>query len=110
MLNNALGVINAFGTAGLVDEGRLLDVLRAELESLREFDRPGTAILDPLLESDTVPCKANLLTRFRGLDELDAPSLDEQSVYADVRNPLVDRPASAAADESSSSGTSEVTR
>ncbi|RZH69002.1 IucA/IucC family protein [Natrinema altunense] len=110
VLNNVFGVINAFGTAGLVDEGRLLDVLRAELESLREFDRPGTAILDPLLESDTVPCKANLLTRFRGLDELDAPSLDEQSVYADVRNPLVDRPASAAADESSSSGTSEVTR
>ncbi|ELY65183.1 IucA/IucC family protein [Natrinema versiforme] len=90
ILNNAFGVINAFGTAGLVDEHRLLAVLRAELESLREFDRPGTSILDPLLESATVPCKANLLTRFRGLDELDAPSLDEQSVYADVRNPLVD--------------------
>lgn len=88
VLNNAFGVINAFGTAGLVDEHRLLAVLRAELESLREFDRPGTSILDPLLESETVPCKANLLTRFRGLDELDAPSLDEQSVYADVRNPL----------------------
>ncbi|ELY79191.1 IucA/IucC family protein [Natrinema gari] len=110
VLNNALGVINAFGTAGLVPEGRLLDVLREELESLREFDRPGTAILDPLLESETVPCKANLLTRFRGLDELDAPSLDEQSVYADVRNPLVDRPASATLDESSPSGPSEVTR
>lgn len=88
--NNALGVINAFGTAGLVDETRLLGVLREELESLREFDRPGTSILDPLLESETVPRKANLLTRFRGLDELDAPSLDEQSVYADVRNPIVD--------------------
>ncbi|AFO55583.1 IucA/IucC family siderophore biosynthesis protein [Natrinema sp. J7-2] len=110
VLNNALGVINAFGTAGLVPEGRLLDVLREELESLREFDRPGTAILDPLLESEIVPCKANLLTRFRGLDELDAPSLDEQSVYADVRNPLVDRPASATLDESSPSGPSEVTR
>ncbi|WP_222915279.1 IucA/IucC family protein [Natrinema sp. SYSU A 869] len=100
LLNNALGVINAFGTAGLIAEGRLLDVLREELESLQEFDRPGTSILDPLLESDTVPCKANLLTRFRGLDELDAPSLDEQSVYADVRNPLVDRPA---ADDSADS-------
>ncbi|QLK24672.1 IucA/IucC family siderophore biosynthesis protein [Natrinema zhouii] len=94
VLNNAFGVINAFGTAGLVDENRLLAVLREELESLREFDRPGTSILDPLLESATVPCKANLLTRFRGLDELEAPSLDEQSVYADVRNPLVDAPES----------------
>ncbi|WP_126663855.1 IucA/IucC family protein [Haloterrigena salifodinae] len=92
LLNNALGVVNAFGTAGLVDEERLLAVLREELESLRAFDRPSTAILDPLLESDTVPRKANLLTRFRGLDELEASSLDEQSVYADVRNPLVDPP------------------
>ncbi|WP_339105195.1 IucA/IucC family protein [Haloterrigena salinisoli] len=98
VLNNALGVINAFGTAGLVDEGRLLAVLREELESLREFDRPGTSILDPLLESETVPRKANLLTRFRGLDELEAPSLDEQSVYADVRNPLVDPPEDESAD------------
>ncbi|WP_137290997.1 IucA/IucC family protein [Natronorubrum halophilum] len=90
ILNNAFGVINAFGTAGLVDENRLLDALREQLESLRAFDRPTTSILDPLLESPTVPCKANLLTRFRGLDELEAPSLDEQSVYADVPNPLVE--------------------
>ncbi|QLG49967.1 IucA/IucC family protein [Natrinema halophilum] len=90
VLNNAIGVINAFGTAGLVDEAVLLPILREELDSLSEFDRPGTTILEPLLESPTVPRKANLLTRLRGLDELNAPSLDEQSVYADVRNPLVD--------------------
>ena len=88
VLNNAFGVINAFGTAGM-DEKPLLDLLRTELESLREYDRPSSSILDPLLEARTVPCKANLLTRFHGLDELDAPSLDEQSVYADIPNPLV---------------------
>ncbi|PCR88782.1 IucA/IucC family protein [Natrinema ejinorense] len=89
VLNNAFGVINAFGTAGLVDERRLLGVLRDRLESLQRFDRPSSSLLDPLLESETVPRKANLLTRFRGLDELDAPSLDDQSVYASVPNPLV---------------------
>ncbi|AGB33524.1 IucA/IucC family protein [Natrinema pellirubrum DSM 15624] len=104
VLNNALGVINAFGTAGLVAEERLLAILRKELESLREFDRPGTSILDPLLESETVPRKANLLTRFRGLDELDAPSLDEQSVYAEVRNPLVDAGDAAGTSTGQSSG------
>ncbi|SEQ83062.1 IucA/IucC family protein [Natrinema salaciae] len=108
--NNAFGVINAFGTAGLVDENRLLAVLREELESLREFDRPGTSILDPLLESSTVPCKANLLTRFRGLDELDAPSLDEQSVYADVRNPLVAPPEPAESVGSTATGDTEASR
>ncbi|NLV08924.1 IucA/IucC family siderophore biosynthesis protein [Halomicrobium mukohataei] len=90
VLNNAFGVINAFGTAGLVDERRLLEVLRDHLSSLRQFDRPSSSLLDPLLESETVPRKANLLTRFRGLDELDAPSLDDQSVYAAVPNPLVE--------------------
>jgi siderophore synthetase component len=53
-----------------------------ELERARErYDRPSSAFLDPLLESPTVPCKANLLTRFRGLDEL-----ENQSVYTDVKN------------------------
>jgi len=89
VLNNALGVVNAFGSADLVDERRLLRSLRDELERARErYDRPSSDFLDPLLESRTVPCKANLLTRFRGLDELEN-DLENQSVYTDVRNPLV---------------------
>jgi siderophore synthetase component len=89
VLNNALGVVNAFGSADLVGERRLLELLREELERARErYDRPSSALLDPLLESRTVPCKANLLTRFRGLDELEN-DLENQSVYTDVQNPLV---------------------
>ena len=89
VLNNALGVVNAFGSAGLVGERRLLRVLRKELERARErYDRPSSTLLDPLLEAPTVPCKANLLTRFRGLDELEN-DLENQSVYTDVKNPLV---------------------
>ncbi|WP_226021276.1 IucA/IucC family protein [Halomicrobium salinisoli] len=89
ILNNALDVINAFGSAGLVGERRLLGLLREELERARErYDRPSSGFLGPLLESPTVPCKANLLTRFRGLDELEN-DLENQSVYADVKNPLV---------------------
>ncbi|WP_323174332.1 IucA/IucC family protein [Natrialba sp. PRR66] len=87
--NNAFDVINAFGSADLVAERRLLALLRDELEFARErYDRPSSAFLDPLLESPTVPCKANLLTRFRGLDELEN-DLENQSVYTDVRNPIV---------------------
>jgi siderophore synthetase component len=89
ILNNALDVINAFGSAGLVEERRLLSLLREELERARErYDRPSSAFLAPLLESSTVPCKANLLTRFRGLDELEN-DLQNQSVYTDVKNPLI---------------------
>jgi len=89
IMNNALDVVNAFGSAGLVGERRLLRLLRDELERARErYDRPTSDLLDPLLESPTVPCKANLLTRFRGLDELEN-DLENQSVYADVKNPIV---------------------
>ncbi|WP_440008165.1 IucA/IucC family protein [Halomicrococcus sp. SG-WS-1] len=89
ILNNALGVVNAFGAADLVDERRLLWLLREELErARRRYDRPSSSFLGPLLDDETVPCKANLLTRFRGLDEL-RNDLENQSVYADVKNPLV---------------------
>ncbi|MFC7130106.1 IucA/IucC family protein [Haloferax chudinovii] len=88
VINNAFGLVNAFGTAGLVDERRLLSVLRDELESLRRYDRPSSSLLDDLLTKATVPCKANLLTRFHDMDELEG-SLANQSVYADIDNPLV---------------------
>lgn len=88
-LNNALDLINAFGSARLISERRLLALLREELERARErYDRPSSNLLAPLLESSTLPCKANLLTRFRGLDELEN-DLENQSVYTDVKNPLV---------------------
>jgi siderophore synthetase component len=87
--NNALGVINAFGCAGLVDETRLLASLRAELERARErYDHDESSMLDQLLSSETVPCKANLLTRIRGMDELEE-AIENQSVYRNVANPIV---------------------
>lgn len=87
-LNNAFGVINAFGTAGLVDERRLLALFREELESLREFDRPESTLIESLLTERRLSCKANLLTRARGMDEL-VGSLENQSVYTEIPNPLV---------------------
>ncbi|WP_227355084.1 IucA/IucC family protein [Haladaptatus salinisoli] len=88
VLNNAFGVVNAFGTAGLADERDLLAVLREELESLREFDREESSLVSSLLSDRRLPCKANLLTRFRGMDELTG-SLENQSVYTEIPNPLV---------------------
>lgn len=87
VLNNAFGVCNALGRAGVADERDLLDALRETLADCRKFDRPSSSFLDDLLDEPRLPCKANLLTRFRDLDELEG-SLENQSVYADIDNPL----------------------
>ena len=88
ILNNAFGVVNAFGCAGLADERDLLSILREELESLAEFEREESSLVSSLLTERRLPCKANLLTRFHGMDELTG-TLENQSVYSDVPNPLV---------------------
>lgn len=88
VLNNAFGVINALGVAGFVDERDLLASLRATLTDLQAVDRPSSSLLSELLDARRLPCKANLKTRFRGMDELTG-SLETQSVYTEVPNPLV---------------------
>jgi len=87
-LNNALGVVNALGVAGCIDEQVLLGDLRALLE--RERARGGrypATLLDRLLDDPTWPCKGNLRTRMHDLDEL-AGAFASQSVYVTIPNPL----------------------
>ncbi|MGW6873383.1 IucA/IucC family protein [Streptomyces xanthophaeus] len=84
-INNVLGLIGAFGSQRLADERVLLAAFRRFLSK--------TAGLGPLparlLDSPTLRCKANLLTRLGGLDELVGP-VDTQSVYVTIANPLHD--------------------
>jgi len=87
-LNNAVGVVNALGVAGCVDELVLLRDLRdvLERERARGARYPAT-LLDRLLDDATWPCKANLRTRIGDLDEL-AGDFAAQSVYVTIPNPL----------------------
>ncbi|MFE9631244.1 IucA/IucC family protein [Streptomyces sp. NPDC006463] len=84
-INNVLGLIGAFGSQRLADERVLLAAFRRFLGK--------TSGLGPLparlLDSPTLRCKANLLTRLGGLDELVGP-VDTQSVYVTIANPLHD--------------------
>ncbi|TQN32499.1 siderophore synthetase component [Haloactinospora alba] len=81
-VNNVLGLVGAFGALGIADERPLLEVFR---ERLRRFDTLPLA--RTLAESETLRCKANLLTRIDGLDELVGP-LETQSVYRTIANPF----------------------
>ncbi|MFE5123227.1 IucA/IucC family protein [Streptomyces sp. NPDC056669] len=88
-VNNVLGMIGAFGSQRLVDEHLLLAAFRRFLtEAASGPGRPRSPLPARLLETPTLRCKANLLTRLRGLDELVGP-VDTQSVYVTIANPLV---------------------
>ncbi|ARI76612.1 IucA/IucC family protein [Halobacillus mangrovi] len=80
--NHLFGLINGFGTSGLIQEDKLMDVLRERIKL-----HPEMRVTNTLLKEEELPCKANLLTRFYDMDELVGP-MESQSVYTQVPNPL----------------------
>nr|WP_308309654.1 IucA/IucC family protein [Streptomyces sp. CHD11] len=87
-INNVLGLIGALGSERLADEGLLLAAFRRFLTGVSAGPAQSHGTLPALLlDSPTLRCKANLLTRVRGLDELVGP-VDTQSVYVTIANPL----------------------
>lgn len=88
-INNVLGLIGAFGSQGLADERLLLAAFRRFLEGTARGaeGEPVSPLPELLLNTSTLRCKANLLTRLHGLDELVGP-VDTQSVYITLDNPL----------------------
>ncbi|WP_406103543.1 iron transporter [Streptomyces sp. NBC_01003] len=87
-INNILGLIGAFGSQQLADERLLLAAFRGFLSDVGSGpDKLRTPLPGYLLDSPALRCKANLLTRLHGLDELVGP-VDTQSVYVTIANPL----------------------
>ncbi|WP_398876598.1 IucA/IucC family protein [Streptomyces prunicolor] len=88
-INNVLGLIGAFGSQRLADERLLLSAFRRFLGDVASGPaRLRTSLPARLLDSPVLRCKANLLTRLHGLDELIGP-VDTQSVYVTITNPLM---------------------
>ncbi|MFJ9726751.1 IucA/IucC family protein [Streptomyces sp. NPDC101209] len=87
-INNVFGLIGALGSQRLADERLLLAAFRRFLGDIASGpDRLRTPLPARLLDSPVLRCKANLLTRLHGLDELVGP-VDTQSVYVTFANPL----------------------
>ncbi|MPY55483.1 IucA/IucC family protein, partial [Streptomyces acidicola] len=87
-INNVFGLIGAFGSQHLADERLLLAAFRRFLaRAVTGPARLRTSLPALLLDSPVLRCKANLLTRLHGLDELVGP-VDTQSVYVTIANPL----------------------
>ena len=89
--NQALAVVGCLAVDGLADEDSLLAVVRdrlaAALPGLKGAGPDGDRLAQRWLSADRLPCKANMMTRLRGIDEVVAP-LDAQSVYLEIPNPL----------------------
>ncbi|MBW8805530.1 MAG: hypothetical protein JF587_17020 [Catenulisporales bacterium] len=89
-VNNLIGMIGALGATALVEERQLLRRARevlARFAAGRQAAGRAHRVTEALLDRPTLPCKANLLTRVAGLDELVGP-LETQSVYVQIPNPL----------------------
>jgi siderophore synthetase component len=84
-INNVLGLIGAIGAQHLADERVLLAAFRRFLGQAAANGR--SALPGRLLSAPELRCKANLLTRLHGMDELVGP-VDTQSVYVTIPNPL----------------------
>jgi siderophore synthetase component len=89
--NQALAVVGCLAADGVADEDELLGVVRDRLTLalplLKASGPDGDRLARRWLDAETLPCKANMLTRLKGIDEVVAP-LDAQSVYLDIPNPL----------------------
>ena len=97
-VNNVFALAGALGVAGVADERRLLGRVRGLLHRLDEEGPRGRGLRPPaarralitrLLDSPTLPCKANLRTCVDGRDELVGP-VATQSVYVPIPNPLLE--------------------
>ncbi|MFE2266075.1 IucA/IucC family protein [Streptomyces griseosporeus] len=87
-INNVFGLIGALGAQRLADERLLLAAFRRFLaDAASGPGRMRGSLPARLLDSPVLRCKANLLTRLHGLDELVGP-VDTQSVYVTIANPL----------------------
>ncbi|MGN4123446.1 IucA/IucC family protein [Lysinibacillus sphaericus] len=87
-MNQLFPVISRFGADQLIDEKILLKWSIDQLHLLeKEFTGLGKAFVRNILKQEKLAFKANLLTRFHDVDELEAEL--EQAVYTKIPNPFV---------------------
>jgi siderophore synthetase component len=87
-INNLIGLVGAMGSQGLAQEARLLASVRDLLQRVSVEHPRVPGVVQTLLTAPTLACKANLLTRLEGMDELVGP-VATQSVYRPIDNPVV---------------------
>lgn len=89
IMNSVIGIINALGYSGLIEEARLIKCMQDFVYTKQNaWPKEKSKYLNGLLNSPTLPIKDNLATKLFDLDELTA-SLEEQSIYSNIPNPFL---------------------
>lgn len=87
IINQLYSVIYRLGADRLINESVLVGWVRRRLHALeKQLQGTGKVFVQQLLQKNTIPCKANLLTRLHDIDELTAEL--ELAVYTHIKNPL----------------------
>ncbi len=86
IINSTFGVISALGAANLLPEEKLLQDLKAFLESMRQAKPADSSCLDYILDSHELWSKGNFYCSYCAINEntLDNP----MGVYHTMKNPL----------------------
>lgn len=85
VVNNIMGVVNAFGCAGLANERKFIDLVYKEFKSNQINDETG--LVDYIINSRTWYTKSNLITSLQNINEADE-SMEYPAVYQESPNPL----------------------
>lgn len=89
VINGVFNVIASLGHLPGIDQGLLLEQLRAHLLGLRERMQGDPRMLAALLDAPQLWTKANVRAFASGRDEVDLP--DPLAIYRPLANPLVRR-------------------
>ncbi|MGG3800705.1 IucA/IucC family protein [Metabacillus fastidiosus] len=87
-MNQLFSVIHRFGSDNLLEEEQLIEWCVKQLYVLeKDLTGSGKTFVNMILKREKLAYKANLLTRFHDVDELNAEL--EQAVYTYIKNPFV---------------------
>ena len=86
LVNNVLGLVQAFGSQGLCDECSLMALVWNALRPWRQRD--GSGLLEAVALARAWPAKGNLRMALEDRDELLRP-FDRPATYLDVDNPAL---------------------
>lgn len=85
VVNNIMGVVNAFGCNGLADEKKLINLVYKEFKSVEDSDETG--LVSYIINSRSWYAKSNLIMSLQNINEADE-SMEYPAVFQENPNPL----------------------